>query len=366
MVRWCRAGARSSMSPSTVLVTGASRFVGGHLVARLAADPTIDRVLGADTVPPGQELVRRMGRAEFVRVDLRDPMIAKVISTAKVDTVVHASLSAHPSDSGPAPRNRPRNGRSTMKEMNVIGTMQLLAACQRSTTVARLVVKSTGAVYGASSLDQAVFAECDEPNALPAVGYTKDAVEIEGYIRGFARRREDVDVTVLRFANIIGPRIETVLSRYFSLPVVPTVLGYDARLQLLHEEDALAVLERATMVRLPGIFNVGGDGVLLLSQAIRRVGRIPVPVPESAVGAVGRLLRSVSLVDYSPEQTRFLNFGRVLDTTRLRNEFGFVPRWTTAQAFDDYVHGRALRPTIDPEWVATAQRCLLSLVARPR
>jgi UDP-glucose 4-epimerase len=362
------------MSPSTVLVTGASRFVGGQLAARLAADPTIDRVLGADTVPPGRELSRRMGRAEFVRVDLRDPMIAKVIATAKVDTVVHASLSAHPRDSGLPPgtgsrsglSNGPRNRPSTMKEMNVIGTMQLLAACQKSTTVARLVVKSTGAVYGASPLDQAVFTEGDEPNAMPASGYAKDALEIEGYIRGFARRREDVDVTVLRFANIIGSRIDTVLSRYFSLPVVPTVLGYDGRLQLLHEEDALAVLERATKLQLPGIFNVGGDGVLLLSQAIRRVGRIPVPVPEPAVGIVGRLLRGVQLVDYPPEQTRFLNFGRVLDTTRLRTEFGFVPRWTTAQAFDDYVRGRALRPTIDPKWVTTTQRCLLNLVARPR
>ncbi|MGH3911322.1 MAG: NAD-dependent epimerase/dehydratase family protein, partial [Pseudonocardiaceae bacterium] len=38
------------MSPSTVLVTGVSRFVGGHLAARLAADPSIDRVLGVDTV----------------------------------------------------------------------------------------------------------------------------------------------------------------------------------------------------------------------------------------------------------------------------------------------------------------------------
>ena len=353
------------MAPSTVLVTGASRFVGGQLAARLAADSTIDRILAVDTVSPRQELLRRMGRAEFVRADLRNPLISKVISTAKVDTVVHASITANPRHSG-GPSGGPRNGYSAMKEMNVIGTMQLLAACQKSTAVTRLVVKSTGAVYGASALDQAVFTERDEPNGIPASGYAKDAVEIEGYIRGFARRREDVDVTVLRFTNIIGPRIDTVLSRYFSLPVVPTVLGYDARVQLLHEEDALAVLERATRERLPGVFNVGGDGVLLLSQAIRRVGRIPVPIPQPAVATVGRLLRSAQLVDYSLEQTRFLNFGRVLDTTRLRTEFGFVPRWTTVQAFDDYVRGRALRPTIDPEWIATAQRCLLGLASRFR
>ncbi|MGH3835528.1 MAG: NAD-dependent epimerase/dehydratase family protein [Pseudonocardiaceae bacterium] len=334
------------MVPSTVLVTGVSRFVGGQLAARLAADPSIGRVLGVDVVPPRRDLLRRMGRAEFVRADLRNPLIAKVISTAKVDTVVHAAMTA--------------DGCSTVKEMNVIGTMQLLAACQKSATVTRLVVKSTSAVYGASPQDPAMFTEQDEPKDLPASGYAKDAVEIEGYIRGFARRRDDVHVTVLRFTNVIGPRIDTVLTRYFALPVVPTVLGYDGRMQLLHEEDALGVLERATRERLPGVFNVGGDGVLLLSQAIRRAGRIPAPIPEPAMVAVGRL------IDYSPEQIRFLNFGRVLDTTRLRTEFGFTPRWTTVQAFDDFVHGRALRPMIDPKRVAHVERGLLALAARLR
>jgi len=345
------------MAPCTVLVTGVSRFMGGHLAARLAADPSIDRVLGVDTVLPRRDLLRRMGRAEFVRADIRNPLIAKVISTAKVDTVVHAAMSANPRESG---------GRSTMKEMNVIGTMQLLAACQKSALVTRLVVKSTSAVYGASPRDPAMFTERDEPRSLPSSGYAKDAVEIEGYIRGFDRRRADVDVTVLRFANFIGPRIDTALTRYFSLPIVPTTLGYDARVQLLHEEDALAVLERATRERLPGVFNVAGAGVLLLSQAIRRAGRIPAPIPQPAVSTVGQLLRSSRLVDFSPEQIEFINFGRVLDTTLLRTEFGFTPRWTTAQAFDDYVRGRQLRPTIDPARVATAERGLLALAARLR
>ena len=337
--------------------SGASGFLGGQLAARLAADPAIDRVLALDSVSPRPELSRRLGRAEFVAVDLRNPLIAKVISDAQADTVVHASMSAHPRSAG---------WRTAMKELNVIGTMQLLAACQRSMTVRRLVVKSTGAVYGLSPRDQAVFTERDAPNAIPASGYAKDAVEVEGYIRGFTRRRPDVDVTILRFTNVIGPRIETALTRYFALRIVPTVLGYDGRLQLVHGEDALAVLERATRARLPGVFNVAGDGVLLLSQAIRRLGVISIPVPRPAVGTVARLLRGAHLVDYLPEQISLLNFGRVLDTTALRTEFGFTPRWTTAQAFDDYLGGRALRPTIDPEWVAAAQRCVLGLAARLR
>ena len=162
-------------------------------------------------------------------------------------------------------------------------------------------------------------------------------------------------MTVLRFANFIGPRIDTVFTRYFALPVVPTVLGYDARVQLLHEEDGLAVLERATSENLPGVFNVAADGVLLLSQAIRRAGRVPLPVPTVAVGPLGRLFRGARLVDFSPEQMRLLNFGRVVDNTRLREQFGFTPRWTTTQAFDDYVRGRALSPVLDPARFAAAR-----------
>lgn len=339
------------MTPSVVLVTGASRFLGGQLAARLAANPDIERVLGVDTTPPPRTLLRRMGRTEFVLADIRNPLISKVITQAGVDTVVHASLSANPASSG---------GRSVMKEMNVIGTMQLLAACQKAATVRRLVLKSTTAVYGSSSRDPAIFHESMTPKDLPRGGYAKDAWEIEGYLRGFARRRPDVAVTVLRFANFIGPRIDTVFTRYFALPVVPTVLGFDARVQLLHEEDGLAVLERAAVGDRVGVFNAAADGVLLLSQAIRRAGRVPLPVPTAAVGPVGRLFRGAGLVDFSPEQMRLLNFGRVVDCTKLREQFGFTPRWTTTQAFDDYVRGRALRPVVDPARFAAVEHGVLS------
>jgi UDP-glucose 4-epimerase len=290
-----------------------------------------------------------MGRAEFVRADIRNPLIAKVVARAEVDTVVHAALS--PDSAG--------GGGAALKETNVLGTMQLLAACQKAPSVRRMVLESTTAVYGSSPDDPALFDETMTPNDLPTAGYARDAAEVEGYVRGFARRRPDVSVTVLRFASLVGPRIDTVLTRYFALPVVPTVLGHDARLQLLHEEDALAVLGRAVAHDLPGVFNVAADGVLLLSQAVRRAGRIPLPVPSPAVGVVGRALGAARVVAFSPEQMRLLNFGRVVDTTLLRTGFGFTPRWTTAQAFDDYVRGRALRPVLGAERIEAAERTVL-------
>ena len=335
--------------PNVVLVTGAGGNIGGGLVTRLAADPAYDRVIGVDTATPPKRILSALGRAEFVRADIRNPLIAKVITSAKVDTVVHAATTAHPA--GPARR-------TVIKEMNVIGTMQLLAACQKSPTVRKLVVKSSAAVYGSSSRSPAVFTEDDAPRGLSAGGYAKDAVEVEGYVRGFARRRPDVSVSTARLANLIGPNVDTVMSRYFALPVVPTVFGYDARMQLLHIEDALALMERLVTHDLPGTVNAAGDGVLTLWQAIHRAGRIPLPLPGFSVPTAANLLGATRLVDFSPDQMKFLNFGRVLDTTRLKTEFGFTPRWTTRQAFDDYLAGSGRRSPVPARRIAGLERVL--------
>lgn len=335
--------------PDVVLVTGAGRFLGAHLAGRLAANPAVGRVVGVDAAAPGRELLRRMGAAEFVRADIRSPQIAKVVDGAGPDVVVHAAVHQLP---GP-------EGRSATKEANVIGTMQLLAACQQSAAVRKIVLKSTSAVYGSSSRDPAVFTEDMEPKDLPSSGFAKDAVEIEGYVRGFGRRRPEVAITTLRFAPLVGPRIDAMLTRYFGPPAVPTVLGYDARLQLLHTEDALAILERAAAEDLAGVYNVGGDGVVMLSQAIRRAGRFQVPVPRTGLGLLGG-----QLPELGSEQLRFLHFGRVLDTRRLRERFGFAPRWTSRQAFDDFVSGRGLRPVLDPERLQEVERGLVGALAR--
>src|SRR5581483_2498581 len=257
-------------------------------------------------------------------------------------------------------------GRTAMKEINVIGTMQLLAACQKAPSLEKLVVRSTTAVYGSSSRDPALFTEGMEPRSQFRSGYGKDSTEVEGYVRGLGRRRPDVDVTLLRFANFIGPRIDTPLTRYFSLPVVPQVLGFDPRVQFVHEDDGIEVLRRAVVERHRGTFNVAGSGVLLLSQAIRRAGRTSIPVPSPAVSIVGSLFRRAGLVDFSPEQMELLHFGRGIDTTRLQQDFGYVPAYTTLEAFDDFVAGRELKRYLDPERIAGVEQQVLTRIERRR
>ena len=140
--------------PKVVLVTGACRFLGGYLTARLAQNASIDRVIAVDAVTPTKDLKRRMGRADFVRADIRNPFIAKVIRGNDVDTVVHAAAASY------APRS---GGRATLKELNVMGAMQLFAACQNAPTVRRVVLKSTSEVYGSNQFDPVMFTEAGGP-----------------------------------------------------------------------------------------------------------------------------------------------------------------------------------------------------------
>jgi UDP-glucose 4-epimerase len=216
----------------------------------------------------------------------------------------------------------------------VLGTMQLLAAAYHAPELRRLVLKSTTAVYGSSPGDPAVWTESMEPGT-PRHGFAKDAMQVEDYVRSFDRRRPDVTATVLRLANQVGPTVENPLTRYFALPVCPTVFGFDPRLQFLHEQDTGAALVRAVLGPVThGTFNIAGDGVVLLSQAIRIAGKPPLPLPEPLVPYATELLRRT--VDVSPEQVSFLQFGRVADTTAARVELGFAPRRSSLEAFQDF------------------------------
>ncbi len=313
---------------SVVLVTGVSRYLGGRVAVRLSAHPDIDRVVGVDVIPPPHDI----GTTEFVRADIRNPMIGRIIEQAGVDTVVHMNVIATPTFAG---------GRTSQKEINVIGTMQLLAACQKAESVTRLVVKSSAAVYGSSPKDPAMFTEGMTARELPRTGFGKDSVEVEGYVRGLSRRRPDTSICMLRFANIIGPGIRTSMTDYFALPVLPAPMGHEARMQFVHEDDAVDVLVAATLGDVSGIVNIAGDGVMTVAQAAGMLRRPLVPLPSFATGPVGSLVKRSGIADFSPDQLRFLSYGRGLDTTAMREVLGFEPRYTTREAFEDLV--RSLR-----------------------
>ena len=183
--------ARGAAAGRCILVTGAARSTGRRLVPALAASSRVARVIAVDDLPLPEGLPDKV---EPIQASLDSPALIKALQSAGVDTLVHLGVSAEPQAMG---------GRAVMKERNVLGTMQLLAAAYHAPDLRRLVLKSTTAVYGSTPADPAVWTE-SMPHDAPRSGFGKDAIQVEDYVRAFDRRRRDVTVTILRLANQVG------------------------------------------------------------------------------------------------------------------------------------------------------------------
>ena len=319
-----------------VLVTGLSTYWGGRLAQALEGFDQVEAIIGVDSREPRHELER----TEFVKVSTRHSLIQRIVRAAEIDTVIDTRLIVNSIVASPRDAH----------ENNVIGTMNILAACFGSDSpVRKFIFKSSAMYYGSEQDDPAFFTE-RMPRPHPArTSIERDVADAEEAVADFAEKRPDVDVTVLRFANVLGPDVDTSFTRMFALPLVPMVLGFDPRLQFAHEDDVVHALEHAAFHRVPGAYNVAGDGVLALSEAIGLLGKRAAPLlPPWGTGIFAGPLRRLGF-RIPDEMLNLLRFGRGLDN-RLYKAVGFVYGYTSREAvlrlgehlrLDPVISGRA-------------------------
>jgi UDP-glucose 4-epimerase len=315
------------VSGRRVLITGVGSHIGTLLAEQLDADPEVEYVAGLDTRRPR----RRLERAEWIEADIRDPEVGRVVPRLEVDTLVHEQIVRQP---GPGMSSR------AMHDINVIGSLQLLAACEKADTLRTIVVRGSAGVYGAEPHAPQFFGE-EMTRLFPLrTRFQRDVAEIENYFETYARRHAGVSCTMLRYQPAIGPSLDTQISRYLSQPACPTYLGFDPRIQLVHERDALDALVAAVKRPVRGAVNVAGPGTIGLARMIRLAGRPVLPIAGPLFGPITAAGRRVGLGSYSEDFRRLLRYGRGVDTTRLVEEIGYEPRYSTVGAVEDWVRER--------------------------
>ena len=315
-----------------VLVTGLSTFWGGRVAQALEADPDVEVIVGLDTKPPRIELER----TEFVRADQSYSILARIVKATQVDTILHMFLVV----------DSTRMSGRQLHEVNVIGTMNLLAAAGApDSSVRTLVVKSSTLVYGSSYRDPAWFREEASRTNPPGTRVERSLLEVEGYLRDFAEDNPHVAVSLLRFANVLGTDIRTPITKALQLPATPSILGFDPQLQFVHEIDVVRSIEYVMTNSVPGVFNVAGDGKLPWSEVAAVCGQRLVPLPPVLTEAAATPLATLGLVDLPPELLSLLRYGRGVDNRRLKAA-GFDYRYTSAGAVESFAEASRLRRTI--------------------
>lgn len=312
------------MAGRRILVTGVGSHVGTELAALLAQDPDVEHVAGLDMRPPR----RPLPGVEVIEADIRDPEIATVIPALGVDTVVHEHIVRQPGG-GLGPKQA--------HDINVIGTLQLLAGCGRLPGLRAIVIRGSAGIYGVEPAQPQFLTEEMSRLYPMRTRFQRDILEIENLFRGFAQRHPGVTCMMLRYQPAIGPQASTQVTRYLSLPVAPTYLGFDPRIQLVHQQDGLDALIASIRNPVRGAVNVACPGTIGLTRMLRLAGRPTLPVPAPAFPAVADLYARAGMISLSPDFRRLLQYGRGLDITRLVEEVGFEPRHTTKEAVMDYV-----------------------------
>jgi UDP-glucose 4-epimerase len=319
-----------------ILITGIASYLGTELARRLEQDPDVEYVAGLDTRKPKAALER----TEFIEADIRNPVIAKLIAPTRVDTIVHNQIVRRPA----AERISPRKAH----DINVIGSLQLLAACEKADSVRAIVIRGSAGIYGAEPGAPQFFTE-DMARLYPLRSrFQRDVGEIENLFETYRRRHPQVTCTMLRYQPSIGPTQDTQVSRYLSLPLVPTYLGFDPRLQFIHERDAIAAFVAAVKNPVRGAVNVAAPGTIGLTKMIRRAGKLSLPVISPLFPTAATAGRRLGLVDFSPDFRRLLRYGRGVDTSRLVEEVGYQPEFDAAGAVEDYVRTQGGRRIVPP------------------
>ena len=306
-----------------VLITGVGSPLGATLARRLEADPGVEYVAGLDTRRPQQPLEG----VDFIEADIRNPVIATLIPQAEVDTVVHNQIIRRPT---------PGMSSRSMHDINVIGSLQLLTACEQTETIEAIVIRGSAGVYGSEPAAPQFFDEEMTRMYPRRTRFQRDAGEIEAYFETYANSHPSVTCTMLRYQPAIGPSVETQITRYLALAAPPTYLGFDPRLQLIHEDDALDALVAAVERPVRGAVNVAGPGTVGLTRMIRMAGKFGVPVPSPLFGVVASAGKRAGMLDFSEDFRRLLRYGRGVDTRRLTDDVGFTPRFSTEAAIEDY------------------------------
>jgi UDP-glucose 4-epimerase len=308
-----------------VVITGIATHWGSELARRLERDPWVDFIAGIDMTEP----VGDFERTEFIEADIRNPVLTRILPVTEPDVVVHCGILWQPGQG--------RSARA-LHDINVIGSLQLLAALERTPTLKTLVVRSSSAIYGSTGAGPSFFTE-DMAGRYPLkTRFQRDVGELEGYFENFARRRPHVTCCILRYQPEIGPGLDTPLVRYLSLPVVPTQLGFDPRLQLLHADDATGALVAAVGNPISGPVNIAPTGTISLTRILRMAGRPTLPVPHPLFGpAFAQLGRRLGAADVYADGVELLRYGRGVDNTRMRTELGYEPRFDAVGAVRDFV-----------------------------
>ena len=313
------------MNAARVLVTGGGGYLGSQVVATLArslAGGGTECLVSLDVREMPAE--RRLGGVEYAAADIRDPALVDLLRKHRIDTVVHLAAIVTPGK---------KADRDFEYQVDVEGTRNVLQACVAA-GAQQVVISSSGAAYGYHADNPAWLGETDAIRGNHEFAYSWHKRLVEEMLAQYRERAPQLRQTVLRIGTILGKTVDNQITALFDKPRPLAIAGADSPFVFIWDQDVVGAILHALHGGPAGIYNVAGDGALTIHQIAERMGKRCRVLPPWLLQAALWVGKRLGLTQYGPEQLRFLQYRPVLDNRRLKEEFGYRPRMTSAEVFD--------------------------------
>ena len=292
--------------PSTVLVSGITGAVGRRLTRALHRHC---RVLGVDH----RAFPERPKDVEHREVDIRRKRAREVFRGADVRAVVHLGVLHDSHDRS-----------SDLHARNLLGFQQLLD-CVRQYRVPKVVLVSSANVYGPRSDNPQFLTEEAPLLGAAASEHARDLVSLDMVAQSFFWKHADTETVILRPAHVLGT-VENAPSNYLRLAVVPTLLGFDPMVQVVHQDDVVRAILLSLRPGVRGIFNLAGPPPAALSRVLRILERKTLPVPHTLARLGAERLWRWRMSAVPAPDLDFIRYVCMVDDTRARELLGYRPR----------------------------------------
>jgi UDP-glucose 4-epimerase len=223
--------------------------------------------------------------------------------------------------------------------VDVLGTKNVLNCCLTA-GVRKIIYTSSGAAYGYYADNPQWITERDELRGNPEFAYSDHKRQVEEMLARWRAEHPDLGQLIFRCCTILGARASNQITALFEKPYVLGLSGSSTPFVLIWDQDVVGCIMTGIRDDSVGIYNLAGDGVLSLREMAAIMRKPYVPLPVGLVRLALKVLKYFGLTQYGPEQVNFLRYRPVLSNTRLKEEFGYVPRKTTREVFDYFLATR--------------------------
>lgn len=321
----------------TLLITGAAGFVGSYLLRALVEDAAdahgIERIIATDIRAIDADLAADK-RVETRHLDICDKAaVLELFKEFKPAVVIHLAAIVTPP---------PGDHREMQFNVDVRGTRHVIAGCLAAGTE-QFIYTSSGAAYGYHPRNRAPLVEADPVQGNEAFAYAHHKRIVEEELAEIRAEHPELRQLIFRVSTVLGPSTDNQITRLFEQNIVTGLRGVESLFCVVSDEDIVGALLHGVKTQKSGIYNLTGDGVLSLEEIAGRMGGNYVALPEFAIRGALTGLSAANIGPYGPEQILFLKYRPVLDNTRLKEEFGYTPQFTTSEAFERYRQAKLAR-----------------------